>query len=391
MAHLTGGAFTSLKEALAYDCNLQDIKSDEQLNHKERFESGISVEVIEGLENCYGSLHSLYQFLQLQKNSHSNLVSWLLYRDKKLSSVLLFQLEASHLRVITEMMAMSESDLKQFTHAVFDRYKNIKSITFNASELPHILPYRPHQKFICSENYIIDLPPSSEQFFLSLGRATRKTIKSANSKFRRDFPDFLLRICEARDFSPATQYALYNKLQLYKQASMRSRDKNMVIDEIENRRLLALIAERGVFVLVMINGEMRAGSIACKVGSNMVMLMSAADPLLTSYRLGFLVCYWAVCDAIERGHQQCHLLWGRYHYKTQLGALPHNLTRAVFYRSYIAMISSPLLVLSMFKRQLAMQCRNWFIYTLARSSNKWLQYLSRLLFFMRSSWRMLKR
>ncbi len=391
MAHLTGGAFTSLKEALAYDCNFPDKKSDEQINYVERFESGISVEVIEGLENCYGSLHALYQFFQLHENSHNNLVSWLLYREKKLSSVLLCQIEASHLRVITEMMTITESDLKQFTHAVFNRYKNIKSITFNASELPHILPDWPHQQFNCSENYIIDLPASSEQYFLSLGRATRKTIKSANSKFRRDFPDFLLRICEARDFSPTAQQAFYKKLQLYKQVSMRSRDKNMVIDEIENRRLLALIAERGVFVFVMINGEMRAGSIACKVGRNMVMLMSAADPLLASYRLGFLVCYWAVCDAIERGNQQCHLLWGRYHYKTQLGAQPHDLMRAVFYRSYVAMSLSPLLVLSMFKKHLAMRCRNWLIYTLPRNPNKHMQYLARLLFFIRSSWRILKR
>jgi hypothetical protein len=171
---------------------------------------------------------------------------------------------------------------------------------------------------------------------------------------------------------------------------MQTRDKTMVIDEAENQRLLTLVAERGVFVLVMIKGEMRAGSIACKVGNNMVMLISAADPILTSYRLGFLVCYWSVCDAIERGYQQCHLLWGRYHFKTQLGAQPHHLVRAVLYRSYVAMCLSPLLVLSMVKRNISMQCRNWLIYTCHRSPQKWMQYLSRSLLFMRTSWHMLK-
>ena len=390
MAHLTGGAFTNLKESLAYDFNLQDKKIDEQINYIERYESGVSADVIEDLERCYGSLHSLYQFFQLQDISPSHLYSWVLYRDKKLSSVLLFQLNGSHLCVITEMMTITEVDLKKFTDSVFDRYKHIKSLTFNASELPHILPIWPHQKFNCSENYIIDLPNNSEQYFFSLGRSTRKTIKSANSKFRRDFPDSLLRVCEARDLSPTAQQAFYKKLQHYKQVSMQTRDKTMVIDEAENQRLLTLVAERGVFVLVMIKGEMRAGSIACKVGNNMVMLISAADPLLTSYRLGFLVCYWSVCDAIERGNQQCHLLWGRYHYKTQLGAQPHHLVRAVLYRSYVEMCLSPLLVLSMVKRNISMQCRNWLIYTCHRSPQKWMQYLSRSLLFMRTSWHMLK-
>ena len=90
MAHLTGGVFTSLKEALVYDLNLQNEQVDEDITSLERYELGISDAVISSLENCYGSLYSLYQFLELQELAQHDLHSWVLYRNKKLSSVLLF-------------------------------------------------------------------------------------------------------------------------------------------------------------------------------------------------------------------------------------------------------------------------------------------------------------
>jgi hypothetical protein len=89
MDHLTGGAFTSIKEALAFD-DLENKNSDVKFNRVEIIESDISSSAINELENLYGGLNSLYQFLQIQGVDKHKLRSWMLYRDKKLSAVFLF-------------------------------------------------------------------------------------------------------------------------------------------------------------------------------------------------------------------------------------------------------------------------------------------------------------
>ena len=99
MDHLTGGAFTSIKEVLAFD-DLDNKNSDVKVNADEIFESDVSTSAINELENLYGSLYSLYQFLKIQGVDKHKITSWMLYRDKKLSAVFLFFIHGTHLRVV---------------------------------------------------------------------------------------------------------------------------------------------------------------------------------------------------------------------------------------------------------------------------------------------------
>lgn len=386
MDQLIGGACTTLKEALAFDDDLENKNSNLKECAVEIIESDISASAINGLENIYGGLYSLYQFLQIQGVDKHKLRSWMLYRNKKLSAVFLFYIQGTHLRVVTEMMAVTENDLSYFAQNIFSQHKKIQSLAFHACELPSILPTYPHQILNCSENFIIDLPVSSERYLLSLGRATRKSIKSSLNKFQQDFPNFELQLKEGLELSAMEQKTMLEALQRYKQSAMTERGRAVVFNEVENKQLLTLVLERGLFTQVIINGEMRAGSIACRVGKNIVMLISAADPILTSYRCGFLVCYWTISECAQRSFHQCHLLWGRYQYKTQLGAQSHNLMHAIFYRSYLAMALSPINVISMFSKDISIKSRNWLLSHSQHSSNKLIQKIMRSARSLRTYW-----
>ena len=386
MDQLTGGACTTLKEALAFDDDLENKNSNLKENAVEIIESDVSASAINGLENLYGGLYSLYQFLQIQGVDKHKLRSWMLYRNKKLSAVFLFYIQGTHLRVVTEMMAVTENDLSCFAQNIFSQHKKIQSLAFHACELPSVLPNYPHQIFNCSENFIIDLPVNSERYLLSLGRATRKSIKSSLNKFQQDFPNFELQLKEGLELSAVEQKAMLQSLQGYKQSAMTERGRAVAFNEAENQQLLTLVLERGLFTQVIINGEMRAGSIACRVGKNMVMLISAADPILKSYRCGFLVCYWTISECAQRDFQQCHLLWGRYQYKTQLGAQSHNLMHAFFSRSYLAMALSPIRIISMFSKDISIKIRNWLLSHSQHSSNKLIQKIMRSARSLRTYW-----
>ena len=88
MDQLIGGACTTLKEALAFDDDLENKNSNLKENAVEIIESDVSASAINGLENLCGGLYSLYQFLQIQGVDKHKLRSWMLYRNKKLSAVL---------------------------------------------------------------------------------------------------------------------------------------------------------------------------------------------------------------------------------------------------------------------------------------------------------------
>ena len=73
----------------------------------------------------------------------SNSYFWLfgyIIVSNKLSAVFLFYIQGTHLRVVTEMMAVTENDLSCFAQNIFSQHKKIQSLAFHACELPSILP-----------------------------------------------------------------------------------------------------------------------------------------------------------------------------------------------------------------------------------------------------------
>ena len=207
------------------------------------------------------------------------------------------------------------------------------------------------------------------QYWSSLGKATRKTIKTYGNKLQRDFPDFSWRACRAEELPLTLQQSLVQQLQAFKQASMAARNKVAAVDAAETTRMLQLAAESGLFGIATINGETRAGSLACRIGDSYVMWLSAADPALEHYRLGLLVCYWSVCDCIAAGGRQSHLLWGRYQYKTQLGAVRHPMSQLCVNRSVWQFLRMPVQTLKMTFARQRFVWRSWLLYDVHESKD----------------------
>jgi hypothetical protein len=154
---------------------------------------------------------------------------------------------------------------------------------------------------------------------------------------------------------------LIRQLQAFKRASMALRGKRAELSRRDCARMMQLMLQSGLIGIARIDGRVCGGSLACRVGDNYVMLLSAADPALESYRLGMLCCFWSVCDCIRIGARECHLLWGRYQYKTQLLGQPRALYRLAIYRSPLQMALSPTSVLSMSWMSARYRLRDWLL------------------------------
>lgn len=313
------------------------------------------------IDRLYGSMYASWRHLQLCGVDKPTPHTWIGYRHGEIVGVLLFRMRDAEALVLTEMFMLDPEIAEVFCRAVFSRFAYARQITFNAVSLPQPLRQLPLQSHVFSENYIIDLPASVDDYLNALGKSTRKTIRGYGNRLQREFPGFRWEVRSAAELRKDEQRRLVRQWQRFKQASMAARGKRAVVERRDTARLLQLASECGLFGIATVDGRVVGGSLACRFGDNYVMLLSAADPALEAYRLGMLCCFWSVCDCIRAEARQCHLLWGKYQYKSQLLGVPHALHRITIYRSRWQMVLSPATVLRMSCEKWRHGCRNRLI------------------------------
>ena len=315
----------------------------------------------QALDRLYGSLYASFSHFSLSHTAQPAPHTWVGYRHGEVVGVLLFRLRVDQVLLLTEMFSLEQAVADAFSRAVFTRFREVKTIHFNAISLSGTLTGWPMQHYAFSENYVISLPQSVDQYRASIGKSTRKTLRGYGNRLQRDFPDFSWDVRAVGEMRAHELRSVIRQLHRFKRDSLAARGKRAEISRRETARLLILARHAGLIGIARIGDRVCGGSLACRIGGNYVMLLSAADPALASYRLGILCCFWSVCDCIRAGGQECHLLWGRYQYKTQLLGEPRSLLRLTIYRSRLRMALSPLLVVGMFMAGTRYRLRDWLL------------------------------
>lgn len=331
---------------------------------------------IDALEKLYGSVYASFAHLNLTDALPQLPTTWIGYEGGEIIAVLLFLVRFDQVVVLTELMCLEPRIVDAFRHAVLARFGSVNSIHFNAISLTQPLTAGPQQSYAFSENYIITLPRSVDLYRAALGKSTRKTIKGYSNRLQRDFSAFVWETHQASQMPAHALRALIRQLQNFKRDGLAARGKRAELSRRDVARMLVLIRAGGLIGVARVGERICGGSLACRVGDNYVMLFSAADPSMAAYRLGMLCCFWAVCDCIHAGARECHLLWGRYQYKTQLLAQPHTLLRLTIYRSWLQMCLSPLMVLGMSATGARFRLRRWLL--LKQHHEPWLSWLKKI-------------
>ncbi len=326
---------------------------------------------VAALERLYGSLYASHRHLQLCDAALPSPHTWVAYRRGEIVGVLLFRMRGSRAVVLTEMFALTSDVAEAFCRALFSRFAYAQAVGFNAVTLPAPLECWPSQSAAFSENYVIALPDSVDAYVAALGKSTRKTLRGYGNRLQRDFPALRWETRDASSLRADELRRLVRQLQAFKRDSMAARGKRADLSRRDTARLLVLLGERGMIGTATVNGRLCAGSLACRFGNNDVMLLAAADPVLESYRLGMLCCFWSVCDCLRGGARECHLLWGRYQYKRQLLGVPQPLCRVWIYRSLLQMIMSPSTVMAMAWLAIRCRLRDWLSGDAGSDAARW--------------------
>lgn len=294
------------------------------------YENEVPLFVEQALAGLYGNIFSSMAHLEVH-GSTFGASTYIARKDNEVTCVLLFKHDKNEVRVINEGMRISQDEIERFVRFIFETYKSVRKITFNAisSEIDKSSFFS--KRFPATENIILSLPLTEEEYVAKLGKSTRKNIKHHLSRLKRSFPSFQHEVYETEEVREEDMLTVigFNKMR------MAGKNKVSHLNEEKIARIIQLVKRCGFISLIKIDGRICAGAICYRTGLTVTSHVNAHDPQYDDFRLGTLCCYLAICESIKRGAKEFHFLWGRYEYKYALLGVDHNFESIFIYRSYM--------------------------------------------------------
>lgn len=278
-------------------------------------------------------------------------------RNGALTALLLYRCEGETLRVLNEQCRVGADEIERFARHVFAARTDINVIVFHAVDMGGGVPALPCQHFHCTEDIVLELPPTVEAYRARLGKATRSYISRYLNRLRRDFPDVRHEVVEGDRVSESDLRAIIGM----NAARMQGKQHESYIDAAEAQRIIAMVRERGLVGLLRLDGRLCAGAINLRYGGSYFLKVIAHDPSRDHYRLGTLCCFLGICACIERGGEEYHFLWGRYEYKYRLAGVQRDLEHVALYRSRSQMLRNGGLAMRNAVTGRSLQARSWLL------------------------------
>ncbi|MGH8809444.1 MAG: GNAT family N-acetyltransferase, partial [Noviherbaspirillum sp.] len=293
------------------------------------YEDEIPAFVETALEHLYANVFSSLSFLEIYGPAGGGLSTYVTQKNGRPNAVFLFRRTGNKLRVFNEGVRIDATEVDRFAGHMFARFPDIGSISFNAVRTGSLRLSHPSRKFDCSEDIVVTLPATVDDYLATLGKSSRKNIKRYLGKLTRDFPGLRQQVFVRDEVKEQD----IRDILAFNHARMSAKNKTSAYDEEETQRVIRLVRLRGFVSILTIDGKLCAGEICTQVGGNYFAHAGGHDSLYGDYRLGTLSCYLAISECIRRGGSEFHLLWGQYEYKYMLAGVQQDLSHLTIYRS----------------------------------------------------------
>lgn len=319
--------------------------------------------------------------------------AWVARRAGVPVAILLFRIDGHTLTLLNEFVRLEADLIRQFADAAFQEFPQIHLICLRRIEAPVLQAEAragpgagaesassryPHQRLSRTEDIVVALPPTVEEYEARLGKNMRRNLRRYSRQLETDFPGY--------------EYALYlqkdiraehiREIIALNHARMAGKHIQSRIDEEETRWVIQLAQECGIMGVATIDGRVCGGAIGFRIGDAYFMHIIAHDPAYNEYSLGILCYYTTICAGIQRGGKRFHLLPGRYEYKYRLLGENRDIVQLDLYRNRWQMLRHGQRVLSSTVEARMYAARTWLL-DAERRANPWSRRASVLLRWLR--------
>lgn len=306
---------------------------------------GVPAGLLAELPDLYGSLFSIDEWFSLMDDVTPTTVCIL----EKPRHVLACSVDGDTVEVLNKVIDIGSDEATRCCRALFRAFPRVRRIHLEVKFTPRDLPM-PKRVLRWTDDMVLNLPPSIDQYLASLGRSTRHHLRQYGNKFGRECPDRSTCVIPGAD----APRELVDLLVAWKVERFRAKGRvtGWEMDGTQVDRLYALVQSCGEAHLTTVNGQKAALIFAFTVGDTVCPLEAAFDPRYERFHLGLLSLYWVACYSIGRRAKRLELLWGTTTYKSRLGARPERAYRLSVFRHHTSRLMSPLEALSVMRMRL---------------------------------------
>lgn len=301
------------------------------------------------LDRLYGSLYA--SMPQLQCDKRNQVHTYAAWRDDQLSTVLLYYLDGSRIRVINEGMHVPAEELNRFADTLFARHSEVSVISLHALSVSEIPLRHPSVCMDVTEDVVIDLPDTEQAYLAQLGKSTRKSLRQNLSRAESDLPGFHHSVMAGDTISDS----LVDEIIGFNHARMARKQRCSAIDAAARTHLMELMHARGWVGVIRTDARICAGTLGCRLGDDVYSVVNAHDPQYDDYGMGNLSRHLLINASIRAGARRFHLLGGQFSTKRHAMARRDTLCELRLYRSRQAIVRD-LFSLLMLARESAVYC-----------------------------------
>ena len=251
----------------------------------------------------------------------------LIHENNSLIDVMVFDNKGNTALCLNSLAQLDINILGVFTQNLFKNYPSITKIEFSSTYSNNqldksILTVR-------SDDYVIKLPPSIDNYFQQLGSSTRSNVKKHKNKFLREYPqaNFVTKIGDEIDESTIDKIIRLNFERII------SKKEVPHADHTQTNKHYRYAQHYGCVTYIEIDGLIVAGCIAYMSNESMYSNFLSHDNNYSKYNAGQLCMLYLIQVSIERGFSTFHLLSGECEYKTRFLAKPYPLYSNIVYKT----------------------------------------------------------
>lgn len=312
----------------------------------------VPAEVSARLLDLYGELMSTLDWIEAFERKRPTGVCLL----ERPEHVVLFADEGDTVAILNEAFACEARDADRICAALFRALPHAQRIRLQATLSPADLAL-PHRVVSRVSHMVIDLPGSTDEYYCSLGKKTRKNIRWYQNKLRRAHPDVRVDVIEPG----ARSRELLDRLIAWKIARFRrqARVTYWETDSTLPARVADLAERCGQMRLTYVSGRLAAIDLCYRTGETAYISEGAHDPAFDEFSLGFLTFYWFIVAAIESGARRVNTHEGTVESKTVFGAEPLQLTTLSIFRTKAARLRYTREAVQVARRRVGIAYERW--------------------------------
>lgn len=289
---------------------------------------GLPIEHEPFLIEKYNSFITTCRYIEIYHSSVFDLNYMLFKENDKLIEIMIYGNNGAVSRCFNSLVDIDQSKIDVFTKKLFEIHPNVKKIkivsNYKEYNSPKTILYSK------SDDHILILPTTMDDYFMKLGSSTRQHIKNRKVRLLRDYNKVNFVMKYGADIEKNT----VEKIIQMNIERMKHKGKIPKLDDTHKNFIYKYSQHYGCVAYIEVDGLIIAGSINTVLNKELFGHITAHDNNFSKYNVGELCAFYLIQTSIEKGLTTFHFLWGASDLKRRLLAKPHLLFSYFIYRSY---------------------------------------------------------